>query len=108
MGNSLKTGDDLDPEPAHMHAGDKAIHLRTRREGTILIIENRATAVVAWQRLRTNRPAGVQGVALREKLRFYIRHGGVNSPQPRSVEFSEVYKYLYYIIKVLLSQQSNL
>ncbi len=63
MGNSLKAGDDLDPEPAHMHAGDKAIHLRTRREGTILIIENRATAVVAWQRLRTNRPAGVQGGA---------------------------------------------
>jgi len=61
MGNSLKTGDDLDPELAHRHAGDKAIHLRTRREGTILIMENRATAVVAWQRLRTNRPAGVQG-----------------------------------------------
>ena len=91
-----------------MHAGDKAIHLPTRREGTILIIENRATGgcVAAPPHKPACRCAG--GGALREKLRFYIRHGGVNSPQPRSVEFSEVYKYLYYIIKVLLSQQSNL
>ena len=43
-----KIGEDLDPEPAHMHAGDKAADLRSRREGTILILENRATAVVSW------------------------------------------------------------
>jgi hypothetical protein len=31
----IKNRDDLDPEPSHMHAGGKAIHLRTRRKGTI-------------------------------------------------------------------------
>ena len=71
-------------------------------KGRFSSLKNRATAVVAWQRLRTNRPAGVQGgVALGKKLHFYIRRGGVNSPQARPVEFSEVYQYMYYIIKCL-------
>ncbi len=43
---SYRIGEDFNPEPAHMHAGDKAADLRSRREGTIPILENRPSASV--------------------------------------------------------------
>jgi hypothetical protein len=47
MEDSCKIGEDLDPEPAHMHAGEKTADLRFRREGAFLSLENPSTAVVS-------------------------------------------------------------
>ena len=37
-----------------MRAGDKAADLGSRREGTVPILENRATAADSWRRLRAS------------------------------------------------------
>jgi hypothetical protein len=47
MEDSCKIGEDLDPEPSHMHAGEKVADLRSRREGAFLSLENPSTAVVS-------------------------------------------------------------
>ena len=60
MEDSCKIGEDLDPEPAHMHAGEKVADLRSLREGPFLILENRSAAVVSWRRLRAKQPAFVK------------------------------------------------
>jgi hypothetical protein len=47
MEDSCKIGEDLDPEPAHMHVAKKVADLRSRREGAFLSLENPSTAVVS-------------------------------------------------------------
>lgn len=60
MEDSCKIGEDLDPEPSHMHAGEKVADLRSLQEGPFLILENRSAAVVSWRRLRAKQPAFVK------------------------------------------------
>ena len=51
-----------------MRAGDKAADLGSRREGTVPILENRATAVVSWRRLRASQSAFVKRSRAGEKV----------------------------------------
>jgi hypothetical protein len=60
MEDSCKIGEDLDPEPAHMHVAKKVADLRSRREGAFLSLENRSAAAVSWRCLRAKQPAFVK------------------------------------------------
>jgi hypothetical protein len=51
-----------------MRAGDKAADLGSRREGTVLILESRPTAVVSWRRLRASQSAFVKRSRAGEKV----------------------------------------
>jgi hypothetical protein len=66
-----------------MRAGDKAADLGSRREGTVPILENRATAVVSWRRLREAEPRR------RESSPSRSRRAGARG-QRRPNEFLEV------------------
>jgi len=83
MEDSCKIGEDLDPEPSHMHAGEKVADLRSLQEGPFLILENRSAAVVSWRRLRAKQPAFVQRNRPAEKaplLQLARRVGGQRRP----------------------------